>query len=56
MENENEDTDCVVPRTTNSPDYGASFSCYRRQETCIYSFLIKLLNFVDMDSLCIRKS
>jgi hypothetical protein len=42
--------------TTNSPDYGASFSSYQMQESWIYSFLLKLLNFVDMDSLCITKS
>jgi hypothetical protein len=41
---------------TNSPDYGASFSSYQMQESWIYSYFLKLPNFVDMDSLCIIKS
>jgi hypothetical protein len=41
---------------TNSPDYGASFSSYQMQESWIYSYFLKLPNFVDMDSLCITKS
>jgi hypothetical protein len=66
LENEIEDTGLRIPvfgfpvphetYATNSPDYGASFSSYQMQESWIYSYFLKLPNFVDMDSLCITKS